>query len=102
MKIVGRHPNTYTFSKALVERILQKIKGNVPVTILRPAVVGASWKDPFKGWVDNFSAGGSLFLLGGLGIVRYLNGRNNMIGDHIPVDIVSDSIIVTAAKYANN
>ncbi len=34
-------------------------------------------------------------------MVKYINAGDNLIGDLIPVDLVSDMIIVAAAIYAN-
>lgn len=50
--------------------------------------------DLFKGWVDTVSAAGALFLLGGLGVVSHVKGDPYNIGDLIPVDYVSDYILV--------
>lgn len=63
--ILGRYPNTYTFTKSLVERIINKEKGKYCVTILRPSIIGSAWKEPLIGWVDTVSAAGALYLLGG-------------------------------------
>ena len=63
--LLGNYPNTYTFTKSLTEKILAKDKGIHPITIVRPSIIGASWKEPFPGWVDTVSAAGALFLLGG-------------------------------------
>lgn len=64
--IIGQYPNTYTFTKSLTERIINKEKGQYTVTILRPTIIGSSFKEPFPGWVDTVSAAGALYLLGGL------------------------------------
>ena len=86
----------------MVERILKKIKpDNFTLTILRPSIIGSSWRDPFIGWVDSISAAGAVMLLGGLGIIRHLEGKATNIGDMIPVDFVVDWIIAAGACYAN-
>ena len=101
-QILGNFPNTYTFTKSMSERILKKNKPkNFTLSILRPSIIGSSWRDPFIGWIDTVSAAGALFLLGGLGIVRHLEGIATNIGDQIPVDFVADWIIVSGACYAN-
>ena len=64
-KILGNYPNTYTYTKALTERIINKEKGKHFVTILRPSIIGSAWKEPLIGWVDTVSAAGALYLLGG-------------------------------------
>ena len=46
--------------------------------------------------MDNVSAAGAVFLLGGLGIVNHVRGNPNNIGDLIPVDFVTDYILVAA------
>ena len=47
--IIGLHPNTYTFTKAVAEGMLGKASKDLPVAIVRPSIVVASWKDPFPG-----------------------------------------------------
>ncbi len=46
-KLLGERPNTYTFTKALAEQLIQQECGNLNVAIIRPSIVGASWKEPF-------------------------------------------------------
>jgi thioester reductase-like protein len=38
-EIIGKYPNTYTFSKSLAERTLRKRIGNIKVAIVRPSIV---------------------------------------------------------------
>ncbi|KAH0616362.1 hypothetical protein JD844_027403 [Phrynosoma platyrhinos] len=54
-RLIGDWPNTYTFTKALAEYLLQQEKGNLNVAIIRPSIVGASWREPFPGWIDNIN-----------------------------------------------
>ena len=51
----GEHPNTYTFTKALAEELLLSKGQRLPLAIIRPSIVVASWEYPIKGWVDNFN-----------------------------------------------
>lgn len=46
-KLLGKRPNTYTYTKALAEYLLQQEAGDLNVAIVRPSIVGASWKEPF-------------------------------------------------------
>lgn len=46
-RLLGERPNTYTFTKALAEYLVQQECGNLNVAIVRPSIVGASWKEPF-------------------------------------------------------
>jgi fatty acyl-CoA reductase len=40
--------------------------------------------------------------LGGIGLIRVAKGDPAIIGDQIPIDFCSDTIIVAGAKYARN
>lgn len=54
-KLIGKHPNTYTYTKAVTELMLQRQASHLPVVIFRPSIVVAAWKSPTPGWVDNFN-----------------------------------------------
>jgi 1-acyl-sn-glycerol-3-phosphate acyltransferase len=97
--VLGRYPNTYTFTKNLTEQILQSEIGPIPFCIVRPTIIGGAWKEPFPGWVDSVSAAGAFYLSGGLGLLKIAIGNQNNIGDQIPVDLVSNAVIVCAALY---
>jgi len=96
-KILGKYPNTYTYTKALCERIMQKRRGDLPMCIIRPAIINTSYSEPFPGWLDSIAAAAAMFLFVGLGIVKEIKGNSNSIGDTIPVDVVSANIIVATA-----
>lgn len=74
-KLIGNYPNTYTFTKAIAERILEKRRGNIPVSYVRPTIIGASWREPFAGWIDSVSAIAAVILYTGVGVVRFIQGR---------------------------
>lgn len=42
------------------------------VTIVRPSIVGSTYKEPFKGWVENIAASTAVFTFIGLGISNNL------------------------------
>lgn len=46
-KLIRERPNTYTYTKALAEYLVQQEAGDLNVAIIRPSIVGASWKEPF-------------------------------------------------------
>ena len=53
--IIGIFPNTYTFTKAMAEKVLEEKASDLPIAIIRPSIVTASWKEPIPGWVDNLN-----------------------------------------------
>ncbi|XP_076114354.1 fatty acyl-CoA reductase 1-like isoform X1 [Mytilus galloprovincialis] len=95
-KLIGDKPNTYTFTKQLAEHLLIKEGSNLPLAILRPSIVGASWKEPFPGWIDNFNGPSGLYVAAGKGILRYMNCDAMGVADIIPVDIPVNMMITMA------
>lgn len=93
-------PNTYTFTKSMGEHLIRKSKGRLPITIVRPAIIGCSYRDPCPGWVDALTAAGGLFLTVGLGIVSEFEVNPNYIADIVPVDHVCSTIIKALYKTA--
>ena len=58
--MIGERPNTYTFSKAITEQLLNQEKGQLPISIVRPSIVTGSVKEPIPGWVDNLNGPGGI------------------------------------------
>ena len=54
-RLVGNCPNTYTYTKALAEQVLEIERGKVPLTIVRPSIVAAAAKEPYPGWIDHIN-----------------------------------------------
>lgn len=46
-KLLGDRPNTYIYTKALAEYLVQQESAKLNIAIIRPSIVGASWKEPF-------------------------------------------------------
>lgn len=77
-------------------------KGNLPLCIVRPAIINTSYREPFPGWLDSIAAAAALFLFVGLGIIKEVNGNRKNIGDTVPVDVVVANIIVASARNFHN
>jgi len=97
--IIGKHPNTYTFTKALAEQLVERAEG-LPIAICRPSIVVASWKYPTKGWIDNHNGPTGLFAAKYKGISRTRIGKRSNVIDLIPVDVCINVMIVAAWKTA--
>ncbi|XP_069759271.1 fatty acyl-CoA reductase 1 isoform X4 [Narcine bancroftii] len=95
-KLIGERPNTYTYTKAMAEYVVQQECGNLNVAIVRPSIVGASWKEPFPGWIDNFNGPSGLFIAAGKGILRTMRAANSAVADLIPVDVVINMTLAAA------
>ena len=69
--LIGARPNTYTFTKAISEQLVNEERGELPIAIVRPSIVGGSIEEPMPGWVDNLNGPMGLVASGGHGLVRY-------------------------------
>jgi len=47
-KIISDRPNTYTFTKALAEYVASQEGKDLPLAIIRPSIVGSSWREPIS------------------------------------------------------
>lgn len=95
--LLGKFPNTYTFTKNLAEKSLMKNRGDLRVVLLRPAIIASAVEEPLPGWTDSLSAAGGISLLTGLGLINFINAKGDNKFDMIPVDIVTNSILVATA-----
>lgn len=44
--------DTYVFTKAMGEMMINKMRGEIPVVIMRPSVIESTCKEPFPGWME--------------------------------------------------
>jgi len=68
--LLGKFPNTYTFTKNLTEQLLLRRRDRVSLVVVRPTIVGGAWREPYPGWVDGLSAAGAFYLATALGVLR--------------------------------
>ncbi|KYO21995.1 hypothetical protein Y1Q_0000633 [Alligator mississippiensis] len=95
-KLIGSRPNTYTYTKALAEYVMQQEGSKLNIAIIRPSIVGASWKEPFPGWIDNFNGPSGIFIAAGKGILRTMRASNSAVADLVPVDVVVNTTLAAA------
>ncbi|CAM1304655.1 FAR2 (predicted) [Pycnogonum litorale] len=99
-------PNTYTYTKALAEVLLSEDGKQLPIAIIRPSIVGASWKEPMPGWIDNYNGPTGTMLAISSGLLRSLLIDLDRFTDIVPVDIVVNMMIAaawyTAAQRSEN
>lgn len=98
--LLGRKPNTYTYTKALAEWLLVKSARDLPVVICRPSIVVASASEPFKGWIDNLNGPTGVVLGAGKGLIRSMYAEKDFVADLVPVDKVIN-LIVTLGWFAD-
>jgi long-chain acyl-CoA synthetase len=90
-------PNTYTLTKSLAESLIVKYGADLPVAIVRPAIVETSIDKPFVGWNEGINTSASLsYLLGTYFRQLPTNQRKRL--DIIPVDSVCRGMTLIAAS----
>ncbi|KAL2331938.1 hypothetical protein Fmac_019519 [Flemingia macrophylla] len=93
-------PNTYVFTKAVGEMLVEQLKGNLSVVILRPTVVTSTSKEPFPGWVEGVRTIDSLAVTYGKGKLTCFLGNINGVVDVVPADIVVNAMLVAMVAHA--
>jgi fatty acyl-CoA reductase len=83
------HPNTYTLTKAAAELLLARRHSVVPLTIVRPSIVGAARATPSPGWAETASGVAAFAFLIRLGAMHTVTGLPNTPLDVVPVDDVA-------------
>lgn len=99
-ELLKGRPNTYTYTKALAENVLNDECGDLPVAIVRPSIVVASWKEPYPGWVDSVNGTTGIILGCMKGVLRSMVCNSEMVADDIPVDICINLMISVAWHMA--
>lgn len=100
--IIGKHPNTYTFTKAIAEQLLKETASDLPLAIVRPSIVVAAWKDPLPGWVDNLNGPTGMITGAASGILRSIMVTPDNVADIVPVDVVINLMCVMATKLGSD
>ena len=100
-KMIGNRPNTYTYTKALAESLLASESTGLPVAVMRPSIVAASWKEPRPGWVDNYNGPSGVFAGIGKGVLRTVYCMRDNVADMVPVDVCINLLCAIAWETAN-
>lgn len=95
-----KHPNTYTQTKEMAERIVLDYHGKLPVCIVRPSIVTAANEEPCPGWIDNISGITGMLMEISRGAISSVRGEADGKVDLIPVDTVCNTMITAA--WANS
>src|SRR5262249_18560175 len=93
-------PNTYTFTKSLGESMLANHGDDLPIAIVRPAIVESSERSPFVGWNEGINTSGPLSYLLGTNF-RQLPTNARKCLDVIPVDMVCRGMTLIAVALVN-
>ncbi|KAK4581832.1 hypothetical protein RGQ29_025121 [Quercus rubra] len=91
--------DTYVFTKAMGEMMIDKLRGEIPVVIIRPSVIESTCKEPFPGWMEGNRMMDPIVLYYGKGqLTGFLVDPNGVL-DVVPADMVVNATLAAIAKH---
>lgn len=87
--------DTYTFTKWIGEQLLIRDRGEVPLSVFRPAIIESSYEEPAPGWIDGLRMADPIIVAYGKGKLREFPAREHIALDIIPCDFVAHGMIAT-------
>jgi alcohol-forming fatty acyl-CoA reductase len=101
-QMLGKWPNTYTYTKALAEDYVKTHGKGLPITIFRPAIVIPTSREPMVGWIDNMYGPSGIVLGVAAGLLRVLYIDRHNRSELVPVDYCVNSLLQGAYDVAKN
>ncbi|HEX6706933.1 MAG TPA: fatty acyl-CoA reductase [Albitalea sp.] len=90
--------DTYTFTKWLGEQIAWRECAGGTLTIVRPAIVESTWREPLPGWIEGMKVGDAIVLAYARGKTTLFPARTAGVADIVPADLVANTIVLAAAQ----
>ena len=87
----------YSFTKALAERAVVELHGEIPLSIVRPSIIESALAEPFAGWLEGFRMAEPIILAFGRGALPDFPGLPDSVVDIIPADYVVNAVLAVAA-----
>ena len=92
----------YTYTKALGEEVVSRMRGDLPVAIIRPSIIESSLEEPSPGWLAGLRMADPIIIGFGKGRLPDFPATPNITLDIIPVDIVVNATLAAAARSYEN
>lgn len=97
VNLMGTYPNTYALTKSMAEHLIVKhAGGKLPLVLYRPTIIGAAWKEPVPGWIDQIAGVGAIFVAAAMGVLTILPGNPRNIADVVPVDMAVNNLLLAS------
>ncbi|XVF75988.1 hypothetical protein PTKIN_Ptkin13bG0231500 [Pterospermum kingtungense] len=91
--------DTYVFTKAMGEMMINNMRGEIPVVIMRPSVIESTCKEPFPGWMEGNRMMDPIVLCYGKGqLTGFLVDPNGVL-DVVPADMVVNATLAAIARH---
>ncbi|KAF5207251.1 Fatty acyl-coa reductase [Thalictrum thalictroides] len=91
--------DTYVFTKAMGEMVIDNMRDQIPVVIMRPSVIESTCREPFPGWMEGNRMMDPIILSYGKGqLTGFLVDPEGVL-DVVPADMVVNAILAAMAKH---
>ncbi|CAI9097456.1 OLC1v1033888C3 [Oldenlandia corymbosa var. corymbosa] len=91
--------DTYVFTKAMGEMMIDSLRGDVPVVIIRPSVIESTYREPFPGWMEGNRMMDPVVLYYGKGQLSAFLVDPDGVLDVVPADMVVNATLAAMAKH---
>lgn len=91
--------NAYHLTKAMGEMVLEEMRGDMPVLIIRPSVIEGTCRDPMPGWIQGNRMYDPVIISYGKGLLPGYLANPEAHVDIVPVDMVVNTTIAATAKH---
>ena len=88
----------YAFTKAMAEHAVVELRGDIPLSIVRPSIIESALAEPFPGWLEGFRMAEPIILAFGRGTLADFSGLPDGVIDIIPADYVVNAVLAVAAS----
>lgn len=90
--------DSYTFTKALGERVVEAYARQARASIVRPSIIESALATPYPGWIEGFKMAEPLILAYGRGELPEFPASPDTIVDIVPVDHVVAAIVAVLGE----
>ncbi|KAL6902412.1 hypothetical protein ACP4OV_005288 [Aristida adscensionis] len=91
--------DTYVFTKAMGEMVINSMRGEIPVVTIRPSVIESTWRDPFPGWMEGNRMMDPVVLYYGKGQLSGFLADPDGVLDVVPADMVVNATLASMARH---
>ncbi len=87
----------YPFTKAMAERAVVELHGDIPLSIVRPSIIESALAEPFPGWLEGFRMAEPLILAFARAALPDFAALPDSLLDIIPADFVVNAVLAVAS-----
>ncbi|KAL5976734.1 hypothetical protein ACLOJK_021067 [Asimina triloba] len=93
--------DTYVFTKAMGEMLVESERGEIPAVIIRPSIIESTYMEPFPGWMEGSRMLDPIILCYGKGQIPGFPGNPRTVLDIVPADMVVNATLAAIAKHGS-